>query len=77
VVESVVAEDDRVALLYSWTGTHLGTIGGIPATGKHVRATGAIFCRLVDGKIVEQWDLDDRLGTMQQLGALTPSAQQV
>jgi steroid delta-isomerase-like uncharacterized protein len=69
-IESVVAEGDRVALLYSWTGTHLGSIGGIPATGTSVTATGAIFCRLADAQIVEQWDLDDRLGTMQQLGVI-------
>jgi steroid delta-isomerase-like uncharacterized protein len=67
-IESIVAQDDRVAVLYSWTGTHAGSIGGIPATGRTVHATGAIFCRLANGKIVEQWDLDDRLGTMQQLG---------
>jgi steroid delta-isomerase-like uncharacterized protein len=75
VVESVVAEGDEVALLYSWTGTHLGSIGGMPATGRPVHATGAIFCRLADGKIVEQWDLDDRLGTMQQLGAIPQPSQ--
>lgn len=69
-VEAALAEDDWVALLYSWTGTHLGGMGGIEATGRQVSATGAIFCRLHDGKIVEQWDLDDRLGTMQQLGVI-------
>jgi predicted ester cyclase len=76
VVEVVVAEGDTVALLYSWTGTHLGEIGGFPATGREVHATGAIFCRLAGDRIVEQWDLDDRLGTMQQLGVLTPPSQQ-
>ena len=70
VVEAAVAEGDMTALLYSWTGTHLGSIGGFPATGKSIHATGAIFCRVVDGQIVEQWDLDDRLGTLQQLGVL-------
>jgi steroid delta-isomerase-like uncharacterized protein len=74
MIESVVAEGDRVALLYSWTGTHRGSIGGVPATGRPVHATGAIFSRLAGGKIVEQWDLDDRLGVMQQLGVLAPPA---
>jgi steroid delta-isomerase-like uncharacterized protein len=67
-VESLVAEDDRVALLYSWTGTHSGSLAGMSATGRRVSATGAIFYRVAEGKIVEQWDLDDRTGVMQQLG---------
>jgi steroid delta-isomerase-like uncharacterized protein len=74
-IEALVSEGDQVALLYSWTGTHLGGIGGVPATGRSVHATGAIFCRLAGGRIVEQWDLDDRLGTMQQLGVLATPGQ--
>ena len=70
-IESLVAEEDRVALLYSWTGTHTGAIGDVPATGRVVSASGAIFCRLSHGKIVEQWDIDDRLAIMQQLGMLS------
>jgi steroid delta-isomerase-like uncharacterized protein len=67
-VEMVAAEEDRVAVLYSWTGTHTGEMAGLPATGRSVSATGAIFCRVQSGRIVEQWDIDDRLGVMQQLG---------
>ncbi len=69
-VEMVTSEEDRVAVLYSWTGTHTGEMAGLPATGSPVHATGAIFCRLANGRIVEQWDIDDRLGVMQQLGAV-------
>jgi predicted SnoaL-like aldol condensation-catalyzing enzyme len=74
-IESLVAEGDRVALLYSWRGTHLGSMADITATGRMVHATGAIFCRLAGGKIVEQWDVDDRFAVMQQLG-LFPMPQQ-
>lgn len=67
-VEMLVADGDQVAVLYSWTGTHTADLGGMPATGKRVTATGAIFCRLANGRIVEQWDIDDRLSVIQQLG---------
>lgn len=69
-IESLVAGGDRDALLYSRKGTHLGSMAGMPATGKAVQATGAIFCRLAGARIVEQWDIDDRLAVMQQLGML-------
>lgn len=75
-VETIVAEDDRVAVLYRWTGTHLGDLGGIAATGRRVTATGAIFCRVAKGRIVEQWDIDDRLDVAQHLGVLpTPAGE--
>jgi steroid delta-isomerase-like uncharacterized protein len=69
-VETIIAQDDRAAVLYRWSGTHAGDFGGIPATGRRVSATGAIFCRVVEGWIVEQWDIDDRLQVAQQLGLL-------
>jgi steroid delta-isomerase-like uncharacterized protein len=74
-IEELIAEDDRVAVLYSWQGTHSGSLGGLPPTGRSVTATGAIVCRVTDGKIVEQWDVDDRLDVMQQLG-LIPTPRQ-
>lgn len=75
VVETIVAENARVAALYTWRGTHVGELGGLPATGRQVTATGAIFCRVANGHIVEQWDIDDRLDVMQQLGLLpTPGS---
>jgi steroid delta-isomerase-like uncharacterized protein len=69
-IEALVAEGDKVAVLYKWTGMHTGSLGGIPPTGKSVTATGVIVCRVAGGKIVEQWDVDDRLDVMQQLGLI-------
>ena len=67
-IEAQVADEESVAVFYAWTGTQQGPLAGIPPTGTSVHATGAIFCRLRDGRIVEQWDVDDRLSVMQQLG---------
>jgi steroid delta-isomerase-like uncharacterized protein len=69
-VDALVAEDDLVGFLYTWRATHTGALAAIPPTGQPVTATGAIFCRVADGKIVEQWDIDDRLDVMQQLGLI-------
>lgn len=66
-VELTIAEGDAAAVLYSWRGTHSGQLGGRPPTGRPVTATGAIFCRVAGGQIVEQWDIDDRLDVVRQL----------
>jgi steroid delta-isomerase-like uncharacterized protein len=72
-IDALVGDGDMVAVLYSWRGTNRGSLGPIPATDRKATATGAIFCRVAEGRIVEQWDVDDRLGVMQQLG-LVPAA---
>ena len=74
-IEALIAEDDTVAVLYTWSGTHQGELGGLPPTGRSVTATGVIVCRVTGGRIVEQWDVDDRLDVMQQLGLIpTPGS---
>jgi len=50
--------------------THLGSLFVIPPTGKSIVGTGIIIHRVVDGKIVEIWEVADTLGGLQQLGIL-------
>jgi len=69
-IDALVGEGEIVGVLYSWRGTNRGALGPMPATQRTASAAGAIFCRVVDGRIIEQWDIDDRLGVMQQLGLL-------
>ena len=67
--EDMVAEGDKVAVRWTWRGTHTGEYMGIAPTGKQVTITGVSILRIVAGKIVEQWDEQDMLGFMEQLGA--------
>ena len=55
-----------------WTfyGTHQSEFVGLPATQRQVRYAGVNIFRIADGKIVEIWDLLDRLSLWQQLGVL-------
>jgi len=69
-VEDQVAEGELVATRATVRGTHKGEFTGIPPTGKQVTVTALSICRIADGKIVENWDNWDRLGLMQQLGAI-------
>jgi steroid delta-isomerase-like uncharacterized protein len=58
--EQAILEDDRVALYWSASGTHAGTLLNIPATGRPVQVNGISLLQLVNGKIargVYLWDL--------------------
>jgi steroid delta-isomerase-like uncharacterized protein len=69
-LDDVVADGDRVAVRWHWTGTHRGPFRAFPATGKAVRNTGAGIFRLHDGKIVAAELETDRLGFLEQIGAV-------
>ena len=69
-IEDVVAEEDRVVALTSFTGTHQGEMQGVPATGKTVSVSTITIFRLDNGKIAEDWLVSDNLGLMQQLGVI-------
>lgn len=47
---------------------------GIAPTGKRVTVT-SIITRFAGGKAVEEWEMFDQLGMMQQLGVVPPPGQ--
>jgi len=69
-VEDFIAEGDKVVARYTITGTHQGDLMGIAPTGKPIMMSGISIHRIADGKIVEEWDIYDRMGMMQQLGVI-------
>ena len=69
-VEDMLAEGDRVAVRLTASGTPTGDFMGVPAAGKTYRIGEMHWFRLARGRIVEHWHQHDRLGMMQQLGAL-------
>ena len=69
ITADLIAEGDKVAVHWSWTGTHTGEFMGIPPTGRQIAITGISIHRFADGKFVESWVSYDMLGMMQQLTA--------
>jgi predicted ester cyclase len=70
-LESIVAEDDLVAVRVLSTGTNLGRVdGGPPATGKPFTARQSHWFRVADGQLCEHWATRDDLTTMLQLGVI-------
>jgi steroid delta-isomerase-like uncharacterized protein len=66
----LVLDDDNIAFAYTITGTHKGTLDGIPATGKKIKVRGMQISRFENGKLVERWGCSDQLGILKQIGAL-------
>ncbi len=72
VIEEVIAEGDRVGLLFRVTATHTGNFFGIPATGRKVDVYEMALLRIVDGQMVEGWFMMDETALLKQLGAKLP-----
>ncbi len=62
-----------MALHVTNAGTMQGEWAGMPPTGKHATWSAVHISRIVDGRIVEHWVVQDQLGMLQQLG-LVPSS---
>lgn len=71
-VKEQIAEGDKVASRFEWTGTHKGEFLGVPSTGRQVRVWGMVIDRLEQGRIKDTRIIMDTLGLMTQLGAFPP-----
>jgi len=78
-VQDMIAEGDKVAARFTFGGTHTGPyvtdMGTLPPTGKKVEVTGIIIFRFADGKIVENREVLDTMGMLQQLGVVPTPGQ--
>lgn len=70
-IDHQLAEGDYVAARWRARGTHDGELIGVPATGRKVEIAGITISRCRDGKTVEEWEISDVFGLLQQIGAAT------
>jgi uncharacterized protein len=73
IVEVFDADGDRVVGRFLTKATHTAEFMGVPPTGKQVSIHGAAIFRIKDGKVIEEFNMDDLFGLAQQIGAV-PSA---
>jgi steroid delta-isomerase-like uncharacterized protein len=69
-VDEMVAEGHSVAVRWHWTGTHRGPFRAYAPTGKAVSNSGSGIFRFQDDKVVSAGLETDRLGFLQQIGAV-------
>lgn len=71
----VIVGEDRLVLQVVYTGTHTGTLLGIPATGKPVTMTGTgVFTFNDEGLVIENRADLDVVGVLTQIGAFPPGS---
>lgn len=67
-IEDCLGDGDRVALRWTWRGTHTGMLRNIPPSNRPIQDTGIAIFELRDAKILKSWIQTDRLGVLQQIG---------
>ena len=70
IPETIVQDEDTIALAYTLTGTHTGPLGKILPTGKKVKIRGMQISKFKDGKMVERWGSSDELTLLKQIGLI-------
>jgi len=68
--EDLFEEGDRVAWRWTMTGTHRGSLGPFPASGRPVKLEGISVMQVRDGKIVRDRVRADMAGLLVQIGAV-------
>jgi steroid delta-isomerase-like uncharacterized protein len=69
-IDDIISEGDKVAVRMTMSGTHTGTLRGIPPTGKRFSVDYVHWFRLAEGKVAELWAVRDDLTRLQQLGLI-------
>ena len=67
--EDIIAQDNKIAVRWTLTGTHNGEIFGVKATGKKIKTTVMNFYYVNEnGKIVNDIAAEGMLGILKPLG---------
>jgi len=68
--ETIVQDEDTIAFAYTLTGTHSGSLGKIPPSGKKVKIRGMQISKFKDGKMAERWGSSDEKTLLKQIGVI-------
>jgi steroid delta-isomerase-like uncharacterized protein len=75
-IEDQYAEGSTVTTRWTATGTHKGTLMGVPATYRPVEVSGISIDRFDEqGRFAEGWGNWDGIGLLRQIGALPTASQ--
>lgn len=69
-VEETIAQDNKVMVRFTMTGTQTNPFMEMPATGKHVAVTAMNIYEFKDGKIVREHGLPDLFSMLKQFGII-------
>jgi steroid delta-isomerase-like uncharacterized protein len=67
-VDSMISQDDIVAVRYTERGTSVGSFRGGPVTGKPFEVVAMEWFNIKDGKIHRRWGARDNAAKFRQMG---------
>lgn len=67
-LDKAVVENDLVSIKFISKAVNTGKFMGAPANKKHLEVNGIFMRKIKDGKIMQEWQTTDLLGTMTQIG---------
>ena len=70
-IDQLLGVGDKVVGVFTFTGTHKGDLFGFTASGRTISVRQIAIYRVEDGQVVDEWEISDQLGLMQQIGAHT------
>jgi steroid delta-isomerase-like uncharacterized protein len=70
ILDTVIAPE-KAAVYLRVTGTHTGTLFGIPPTGRRIDVRQMQIEWFKDGRIWQHWRITDELALMRQLGVVS------
>jgi predicted ester cyclase len=68
-IDQLLAVGDKVVGVFTFTGTHKGHLFGIAPSGRTISVRQIAIYRVKSGQVVDEWEISDQLGLMQQIGA--------
>jgi steroid delta-isomerase-like uncharacterized protein len=71
-IDQTISEKDKIAVMWTFTGTHRGEFLGIAPTNKSVSISGVTVHQVADGKILDSLALWDAISMFHQLGIELP-----
>ena len=68
ILEKVMADGNFASIRFTSNVVNTGKFMGAPANKKHLVVTGIFQRRVENGKVMQEWQTTDLLGTMHQIG---------
>ncbi|HAY71724.1 MAG TPA: hypothetical protein DCX89_07510 [Saprospirales bacterium] len=68
MLEKTITENDFVSIRFTSKVVNTGSFMGSPANQKNLTITGIFQRKVANGKVLQEWQTTDLLGTMSQIG---------
>lgn len=68
ILEKTITENNMVAIRFSSKVINTGKFMGAPNNNKNIVVNGIFMRKIQDGKVMQEWQTTDLLGTMNQIG---------